>query len=59
MGEGRYVCRVLVRRPKKKRPLGRSRHRWEDNIKMNFREIGISGVNWIWLTWDRIQGGLL
>jgi hypothetical protein len=49
-GEGRGVCRVLVGRPEGKRPLGRSRHRWEDNIKMDLRETGIDGMNWIWLT---------
>jgi hypothetical protein len=55
MGEGRGVYRVLVGRPESKRPLGRPRHRWEDNIKMNFREIMIVGANWIWLTHDRVQ----
>jgi hypothetical protein len=45
----------LVGRPEGKRPLGRPRHRWEDNIKMDLREIGINGVNWIWLTQDRVQ----
>jgi hypothetical protein len=45
MVEGRGVYRVLVGRPEGKRPLGRSRHRWEDNIKMDLREIGIDGVN--------------
>jgi hypothetical protein len=49
MGEGRGVYRVLAGRPKGKRPLGRPRHRWEDNIKMDLREIGINGVNWIQL----------
>jgi hypothetical protein len=38
-----------------KRPLGRPRQRWEDNIKMGFREIGINGVNWIQLAQDRVQ----
>jgi hypothetical protein len=47
MGEGRGVYRVLVVRPKGKRPLGRPRHRWEDNIKLDLREIGIYGVKWI------------
>jgi hypothetical protein len=42
-------------RPEGKRPLGRPRHRWEDNIKMDFREIGIDGVNWIQLPQDRVQ----
>jgi hypothetical protein len=55
MGEGRGVYRVLVRRPKGKRPLGRRRHRWEDNIKMDLREIGIDGAEQIWLAQDRVQ----
>jgi hypothetical protein len=45
MGEGRGVHGVLVGRPERKRPLGRPRHRWEDNVKMNFMEIGIDGAN--------------
>jgi hypothetical protein len=49
MGEGRGVYRVLFGRPEGRRPLGRPRHRWEDNIKMDLREIGINGVNWIQL----------
>jgi hypothetical protein len=53
--EGRGVYRVLVGRPKGKRPLGRPRHRWEDNIKMDLREIGINGANWIWLAQNRVQ----
>jgi hypothetical protein len=55
MGEGRCVYRVLVGRPARKRPLGRPRRRWEDNIKMDFREIWIDGVNWIQLAQDRVQ----
>jgi hypothetical protein len=45
MGEGRSVYRVLVGRPEGKRPLGRSRHRWEDNIKMDlmYGSIGLTG----------------
>jgi hypothetical protein len=54
-GEGRGVYRVLVGRPKGGRPLGRPRRRWEDNIKMNLREIGIDGANWIQLAQDRVQ----
>jgi hypothetical protein len=54
-GEGRSVYRVLVGRPKGKRPLGRFRRRWEDNIKMDLREIGIDGANWIQLAQDRVQ----
>jgi hypothetical protein len=45
MGEGRGVSRVLVGRPEGKRPLGRPRRRWEDNIKMDLRETGIDGAN--------------
>jgi hypothetical protein len=55
MGEGRGVYRVLVGRPKSKRPLGRPRHRWEDNIKLDLREIEIDGANWIQLAQDRVQ----
>jgi hypothetical protein len=43
MGEGRGVQRVLVGGLEGKRPLGRSRHRWEDNIKMDLRETGLMG----------------
>jgi hypothetical protein len=49
MEEGRGVYRVLVGRPEGKRPLGRSRRRWEDNIKLDLREIGIDWVDWIQL----------
>jgi hypothetical protein len=45
VGEGRGVYRVLVGRPESKRPLGRPRPRWKDNIKMDLREIGIDGAN--------------
>jgi hypothetical protein len=55
MGEGRGVYRVLVGRPEGKRPLGRPRHRWEDNIKMDLRDTGIDGANWNQLAQDRIQ----
>jgi hypothetical protein len=55
MGEGRSVYRVLVGRPEGKRPLGRPRRRWEDNIKMDLREIEIDGSNWIQLAQDRVQ----
>jgi hypothetical protein len=53
MGEGRNVYRVLVGKPEKKRPLGRPRHRWEDGIKMDPREIGWGGVECIHLAQDR------
>jgi hypothetical protein len=55
MGEGRGVYRVLVDRPEGKRLLGRPRHRWEDNIKMDLRKIGIEVSNWIRLAQDRVQ----
>jgi hypothetical protein len=55
VGEGRGVYRVLVGRPKGKRPLGRPRRRWEDNIKLDLREIWIDGVNWIQLAQDRVH----
>jgi hypothetical protein len=55
MGERRGVYRVLVGRPEGKRPLGRPMHRWEDNIKMDLRKIGIDGVNWIQLAQDMVQ----
>jgi hypothetical protein len=51
---GRGVYRILVGRPEGKRPLGRPRHRWEDNVKMGLREIGINGANWIRLAQDRV-----
>jgi hypothetical protein len=59
MGEGRGAYRVLVGRPEGKRPLGRPRRRWEDDIKPDLREIGIDGANWIRLAQDRSSGGLL
>jgi hypothetical protein len=55
MGKGRGVYRVLVGRPEGKRSLGRPRRRWEDNIKMDLREIGIDGANWIRLAEDKVQ----
>jgi hypothetical protein len=55
MGERRGVYRVLVRRPEGKRPLGRPRRKWEDNIKMYLGEIGIDGANWIQLAQDTVQ----
>jgi hypothetical protein len=55
MGEGRGVYRVLVGRREGTRPLGRPRLRWEDNIKMDLREIGIDGANRIRLAQDRVQ----
>jgi hypothetical protein len=47
------VCRVLVRKPEGKRPLGRTRRRWIDNIKIDLLEIGLSVVDWTGLDRDR------
>jgi hypothetical protein len=47
MGEKRNAYRILVGMPEGKRPLGRPRRRWVDNIKINFSEIGWDGMNWI------------
>jgi len=52
MGEGRGVHRALVGKPEGKRPLGRRRHRWEDNIKMDLQEVGGVG-DWMELAQDR------
>ena len=53
MGERRGVHRVLVGKPEGKRPLGRARHRWEDNIKMDLQEVGGSCGDWMELAQDR------
>ena len=53
IGEKRGVYRVLVGKSEGKRPLGRSRHRWEDNIKMDLQEVGCEGMDWIDLVQDR------
>ena len=47
MGERRGVYRLLVGKPEDKRPLGRPRRRWEDNIKMDLQEVGCGGMDWI------------
>jgi hypothetical protein len=54
-GEERSTYRVLVGKPDGKRPLGRPRRRWEDNIEMDIREIGWGGMDWIRLAHDRGQ----
>jgi hypothetical protein len=54
-GGGRGVYRVLVGRSEGKRLLGRPRRRWEDNINLDLREIGIDGANWIQLAQDRVR----
>jgi hypothetical protein len=53
MGEVRVVYNILVGRPEGRRPLGRPRRRWEDDIKMGFRETGFEDVDWIRLAQDR------
>jgi hypothetical protein len=52
MGEGKGVHRVLVWKPEGKRPLGRHRRRWDDNIKMDLQEVGGCG-DWMGLAQDR------
>jgi hypothetical protein len=54
-GEKRNVYRLLVGKPEGKRPLGRPRRRWIDNIKMNLLEIGLNVVDWIGLARDRYR----
>ena len=53
MGDRREVYRVFVGKPEGKRPLGRSRRRWEDNIKTDLQEVGCGGVDWMELAQDR------
>jgi len=53
MGERRGVYRVLMGKREERRPLGRPRHRWEDNIKMDLQEVGCGSMDWINLTQDR------
>jgi hypothetical protein len=55
MGEKRNVYRLLVGKPGGKRPLGRPRRRWMDNIKMDLLEIGVSVVDWIGLAQARYR----
>jgi len=62
MGEERVVYRVLVGKPEGKRPLGRPRHRWVDNIRMDLQEVGCGYMDWIglvmWRVWVR-RGGCI
>ena len=52
-GERTVLYRVLVGRPEGKRPLGRPRRRWEENIKLDLQELGYGGMDWIELAQDR------
>ena len=53
MGESRNVCRILLEKPEGKRPLGRPRRRWEDNIKKDLQKVGCGGMDWIELAQDK------
>ena len=53
IGEERGVCRVLLEKPEGKRPLGRPRRRWVDNIRMDLQEVGCRYMVWIGLAQDR------
>jgi len=53
MGEGRGVYRVLVGKPEVRKPLGRCRRRWKDNIRMDLREVGFGRVDWMELAQGR------
>jgi hypothetical protein len=53
MGERRGAYRALLGKPEGRRPLGRPRRRWEDNIKMDLREVGCVGADWVDLAQDR------
>jgi hypothetical protein len=55
MGEKRNMYRLLVGKPQGKRPLGRPRHRWIDNIKMDLLEIGLGVLDWIFLAQIRYR----
>jgi hypothetical protein len=58
-GERRDAYRVVVGKPEVKRPLGRPRRRWEDNVKMDIKEVGLRGMDWIELAQGRTGGGRL
>jgi hypothetical protein len=59
MGKRRCVYRVLVGKLEGRKPLGRPRHRWEDNIKMDLQEVGCGGMDWSELAQDWADGGYL
>jgi hypothetical protein len=53
MREKRNACKIMVGKPEGKRPLGRPKCRWVDNIKMNLRDVGWGGIDWIDLAQNR------
>ena len=57
MGERRGAYRNLLGKTEEKRPLGRPRRRWEDNIKMDLQEVGWDGMDWTDLAWDTCECG--
>jgi hypothetical protein len=59
MKERRGIYRVLVGKPEGKKPLGRPRHRWEDNTEMNLQKVGGGGMDWMKLAQDRDRGQAL
>jgi hypothetical protein len=59
IGERRGMYRVLVGIPEGQRPLGKPRHRWEDNIKVDLQEVGGGGMGWMELAQDRYRWGRL
>ena len=59
MGERRGIYSVLVGKPERKRPPGRPRRRWENNIKMDLQEVGCGGMDWIEVAKDRDRWGAL
>jgi hypothetical protein len=59
MGAKLNACRILVGKPEGKRPLGRPRRRWVENIKTDLREIGLGGMDWFFWFRIRTSGGVL
>jgi hypothetical protein len=55
MGDIKNALKILVGKPEGKRPFGRPRHRWVDNNRMNLREVGCEGADWMHLSQDRNQ----
>jgi hypothetical protein len=59
MGKKKNACRFLVGKPEGRRPVGRPRHRWVDNIRMHLVEVGWGDMDWIGLARDRDRWGAL